>query len=96
MKTCGGTEVQLQAFLTSALYGGDWQFHAPAALSPREGPLVPTGEQAGQYEYLNYLQRVRAALYRRSYHNFTLHHCELFYTERNLSPHYINEYFKYI
>lgn len=34
MKEHGGVEVQLQSFLTSALYGGSSQFYDMAALTP--------------------------------------------------------------
>jgi hypothetical protein len=36
MKTYWGGEVQLQAFLTAALDGGEWSASRPAAYTPRE------------------------------------------------------------
>jgi len=42
MKTSGGMEVQLQAFLTSALD----EFHAPTALHPGKKPPEPIGYEA--------------------------------------------------
>jgi len=43
MKTYLGVEIQLHAFLTSALDGVSGQLHAPAALPPEKEPPVPTG-----------------------------------------------------
>jgi hypothetical protein len=36
MKACWGAEVQLHAFLTSALEGGEWSASRPSSLTPRE------------------------------------------------------------
>jgi len=40
-------EVQLRAFLTSAVDGGEWQLHAPAALPSGKETLVPIGHECG-------------------------------------------------
>jgi hypothetical protein len=42
MKTYGQVEVQLHAFLTSIVDGGE-QLHAKTALPPGKEPPVPTG-----------------------------------------------------
>jgi hypothetical protein len=42
--TCGGVDVQIHIFLTSALVGGG-QLHAPAALTAENEPPVPTGQE---------------------------------------------------
>jgi hypothetical protein len=42
MKTYGGVDVQIDAFLTLVLVGGG-QRHAPAYLPQRKEPPVPTG-----------------------------------------------------
>jgi hypothetical protein len=46
MKTYGGVEIQLQAFLTLSV-DVSGQLHAAAILSPRNKSLVPTGQEAG-------------------------------------------------
>jgi len=42
MKTYCGVEEKFQAFLTSALDGGDWSASRPTALAPGKEPPVPT------------------------------------------------------
>jgi len=42
-----GTEVYLQAFLISALDGGEWLSSCSNRFIPRERPPVPTGYEAG-------------------------------------------------
>jgi hypothetical protein len=37
MKTYGGVELYLQAFLTFALDGGEWSASLPGRFTPREG-----------------------------------------------------------
>jgi hypothetical protein len=41
MKAYGEVYVQIHIFFTSALVGGEWQLHAPAALHPEKEPRVP-------------------------------------------------------
>jgi hypothetical protein len=43
MKTCGGVELQLHAFLTLTLCGLSGQLHATAALAPGKEPPVAIG-----------------------------------------------------
>jgi hypothetical protein len=43
VKGIGGVEVQLDAFLTSALDGGEWSVSHSAALPPAKELLVPIG-----------------------------------------------------
>jgi hypothetical protein len=43
MKTYWGVEVELHAFLTSALDGGEWSASRPAALTPEKEYVVPIG-----------------------------------------------------
>jgi len=45
MKTCGGMEVQLHEFLTSALDGGDWSASPPGRFTPGRNK-VPIGWEA--------------------------------------------------
>jgi len=42
MKVCWGVEIQLHAFLTMALGGGEWLASCPSYFTPREEPLVST------------------------------------------------------
>jgi hypothetical protein len=46
MKTYGGVDVQIDAFLTSVLDGGG-QHHAPASLPPGKQPPVPLDRRLG-------------------------------------------------
>jgi hypothetical protein len=41
MKAYWGVEIYLQAFLASALDGGEWSASRPAALPSGKEPLVP-------------------------------------------------------
>jgi hypothetical protein len=43
MKVYGGVEVELQAFLTSSLHGGECSASSPSCLTPGERALVPFG-----------------------------------------------------
>jgi hypothetical protein len=43
MKVYWGEEVQLHAFFTSALDGGEWSASRAAALPPLQEPQVPIG-----------------------------------------------------
>jgi hypothetical protein len=43
MKAYGGVDVYIHVFLTSALVGGECQFHALVALPPEKEPQVPIG-----------------------------------------------------
>jgi len=47
MNAYGEAEVELHAFLTSALDRGEWSAYAPATLIFGRDPLVPTGQEAG-------------------------------------------------
>jgi hypothetical protein len=43
MKAYWVVEVQLQTFLTSAVYGGEWSASRSGRFTPRERALVPIG-----------------------------------------------------
>jgi hypothetical protein len=43
MKTYGGVDVQIEAFLTSALAGGEWSVSRPGHFTPGERALVSIG-----------------------------------------------------
>jgi hypothetical protein len=43
MKIYWEVDIQLHAFLTSALDGHEWSASAPATSFPEKEPLVPTG-----------------------------------------------------
>jgi len=47
MKACGKAEVQLHAFLTLALDGGEWSASCPCHLPSEKEPSLPTGWEAG-------------------------------------------------
>jgi hypothetical protein len=47
MKAYWGVELQLHAFLTSALNGSEWSASRPATLHPGKEPLVPIGQETG-------------------------------------------------
>jgi hypothetical protein len=47
MNTYGGVQVQLRAFLTSALDGGEWSASLPGHFALKERTLVPTEQEAG-------------------------------------------------
>jgi len=47
MKTYGEVEVYFQAFLISALDGGEWLFNAPASLPSGKEPAVSIGQEVG-------------------------------------------------
>jgi hypothetical protein len=41
MKVYGEVDVEIHISLTSALVGGEWSVHVPAAISPGKEPPVP-------------------------------------------------------
>jgi hypothetical protein len=47
MKTYWGVEIQLHAFLTSALDGGEWSASHPGRFTPREIPWYPLDRRLG-------------------------------------------------
>jgi hypothetical protein len=47
MKTYGGEELYLHAFLASALVGDEWSDSRPGRLIHGDSPLVPIGYEAG-------------------------------------------------
>jgi hypothetical protein len=49
MKMYVGVEVQLHAFLTSALYGGEWPASCPGHFTPRRKIPVSITQEVGWY-----------------------------------------------
>jgi hypothetical protein len=47
LKTYWVVEVNLHAFLTSILDGGEWSASRPVALHPGEELVIPIGKEAG-------------------------------------------------